>query len=361
MSKPRTTRTVGIDRLRDLMQRLLVAAGSSEENARVSADQFLEADLRGIPTQGLDHMPSNLERLRAGKIKGHARPRVVKDGPCFALIDGGDGPGQPAGLMAADLVAEKAKATGSAVVGITHSADIFMIAYYGERIARAGCAGIVASDAMPQVRPYGGLEGLLGTNPYVMAVPTAGEHPIVLDIATSAISASHVRVAAYHDEEVPTADGRDAEGNPTVKASEVKTLGPLAGYKGFGLGLCVALVSAPLIGSAVGRAHAEWFDADGAPTSKGHFFLAIDPGAFGNPEVFRNAVSEYVAEIKATRRAPGVDELLVPGERAFRERARNLERGAVDIFDEAWIRIAKIADELGVSMPDGGADSGSEP
>ena len=283
MIKPRTKRTVSVDALRSLMHRLLVAAGSSDENAKISADQFLEADLRGIPTQGLDHMPSNIERLRAGKVKGDARPRVVKEGPSFALIDGGHGPGQPAGVMAADVAVEKAKASGSAVVGVTRSADIFMIGYYGERIARAGCAGIVASDAMPQVRPYGGLEGLLGTNPFAIAVPTAGEHPVVLDIATSAISASHVRVAAYHGEDVPTADGRDAQGDPTVKAAEVKTLGPLAGYKGFGLGLCVALISAPLTGSAVGRAHRDWFGANGVPTTKGHFFLAIDPGRSETP------------------------------------------------------------------------------
>ena len=352
MIKPRTKRAVSVDALRDLMHRLLVAAGSSDENAKISADQFLEADLRGIPTQGLDHMPSNIERLRAGKVKGDARPRVVKEGPSFALIDGGHGPGQPAGVMAADVAVEKAKASGSAMVGITRSADIFMIGYYGERIARAGCAGIVASDAMPQVRPYGGLEGLLGTNPFAIAVPTAGEHPVVLDIATSAISASHVRVAAYHGEDVPTADGRDAQGDPTVKAAEVKTLGPLAGYKGFGLGLCVALISAPLTGSAVGRAHRDWFGANGVPTTKGHFFLAIDPEAFGDAEVFRDAVSEYIAEVKATRRAPGVDEILVPGERAFRERARNLERGEIEIFDEAWERIEKLAGELGVRMPD---------
>ena len=62
-------------------------------------------------------------------------------------------------------------------------------------------------------------------------------------------------------------------------------------------------------------------------------------------------MSEYIAEVKATRRAPGVDEILVPGERAFRERARNLERGEIEIFDEAWERIEKLAGELGVRMP----------
>ena len=49
----RTTRTVEIDVLRDLMERLLKAAGCSADNAATSATVFLEADLRGIGLQGL--------------------------------------------------------------------------------------------------------------------------------------------------------------------------------------------------------------------------------------------------------------------------------------------------------------------
>lgn len=351
MIRPRTTRTVGVDALRDLMHRLLVAAGASDENAKIAADQFLEADLRGIPTKGLDHMSSNLERIRAGKIKGDARPRVVREGPSFALIDGGDGPGQPAGVMAADLAAEKAKASGSAVVGITRSADIFMIGYYGERIARAGCAGIVASDATPQVRPYGSLEGLLGTNPFVIAVPTAGEHPVVLDIATSAISASHVRVAAYHGEDVPAADGRDAEGNPTVKASEVKTLGSLAGYKGFGLGLCGALLAGPLIGGLLGEKLEQALEnPTGHERTRGHLFIAVEPSVFVEPAQFRKAVSAYLHDIGTSEKAPGFEEILIPGERGLRQRDESLEQGAL-IYESVWENTARLAREYGVSMP----------
>ena len=357
MVKARRTHTVTIDALRDLMQRLLVAAGADDENAKISAEQFLEADLRGIPTQGLDHMYTMIERLCAGKIKGDARPRVIKEGACFALIHGGDGPGPVAANMAADLAAKKAKETGAAAVGVTHSADVFMLGYYGERIARAGCAGIVASDAMPNVRPYGGLEARLGTNPFVIAVPTAGENPVVHDIATTQLSTSHVRVASYYDEDVPANVGVDADGKPVVKASEVKILGPVGGHKGFGLGFCVALIAAPLTGSSVGSAHRSggvqhnWFNAEGSPNSKGHFFLAIDPAAFGDVDEFQNAVSDYIREIKATRTAPGVDEIRVPWERAFRQRARCVERGQVEIFDEVWKRISVQARDLGVEMP----------
>lgn len=135
-----------------------------------------------------------------------------------------------------------------------------------------------------------------------------------------------------------------------MKASEVKTLGPLAGYKGFGLGLCVALVSAPLMGAAVGRAHRDWFDADGVPTPKGHFFLAVDPGAFGDVAVFRDAVSAYLHDIGTSEKAPGFEEILIPGERGLRQRDESLEQGAL-IYESVWANTARLAREYGVSMP----------
>ena len=354
MVRARTTRTVAIDVLRDLMHRLLVAAGADEENARIATDAFLEADMRGVGLQGFDHMPTMIEGLRTGRIKGDARPRVVKDGPSFALIDGDEGPGQSAGLMAVDVVVEKAKETGSAAVAMTNSADLYMLGYYGERIAHAGCVAIVAHDSVPLVRPYGGIERVLGTNPYVLAAPTGGEHPIVLDFATSALSASRVRHAAYHEEEVPKADGVGLDGAPAVEASAVAkgAIGPLGGHKGFGLAFCVALIAGPLTGSATGKALNAWAsDSRGSPIRKGHVFVAIDPSVFGRMDVFRKAVSDYVEEVKATPKASAVEEILMPGERAFRERARSLERGQVVLYDAVWERMSTVARELGVEIP----------
>ena len=44
---------------------------------------------------------------------------------------------------------------------------------------------------------------------------------------------------------------------------------------------------------------------------------AIDPAAFGEPEEFRQSVSAYINEVKSSRKAPGIDEILMPGERSF--------------------------------------------
>jgi LDH2 family malate/lactate/ureidoglycolate dehydrogenase len=40
-------------------------------------------------------------------------------------------------------------------------------------------------------------------------------------------------------------------------------------------------------------------------------------------------MAELVSKIKATPRQPGVDEIRIPSERAYRERAQRLEEGIV--------------------------------
>ena len=46
-------------------------------------------------------------------------------------------------------------------------------------------------------------------------------------------------------------------------------------------------------------------------------------------EEFKRDLTAMLARVKATPRQPGVDEIRLPSERAFRERARNLREGIV--------------------------------
>ncbi len=351
--KERPTRIVDVEVLRDLMERLLIAAGCGPEVADVAANAFLEADLRGIGLQGLDHIPTTIRGLRNGRIKRDSKPQIIKEGPAYALVDGNNGVGQVAAVFAADLAVRKAGKAGCCAVGVVNSSDIFMVGYYVERIARAGLIGFVFSDAPPLVHPFGGVERVLGTNPLAIAIPTA-DQPIVFDMATSAMSASRIRQAAYHGETVPEGIGLGSDGRETQDAAEIRkgAIGPLAGHKGFGLGLCVGLLSGPLVGASVGKNLAQWLeDAPGAAGSKGHFFVAVDPAAFGDTMAFRRVASAYVTEIKTSRKAPGVTEIRIPGERSLAQRERSLRDG-VAIYEVVWERTAELAKDLGVQMPD---------
>lgn len=341
-------RAVPVEALRRYMRAMLTAAGCDEDNAGIAAEGFLAADLRGVGLQGLDHMPTLLDALRDGRVHGRARPRVVGESPGTVLIDGGRGPGQAAAMLAVDCAVERARETGCCAAAVTNSFDLFMLGHYTERIALAGLAGLGFSDAPPMVRPHGGTERRLGTNPVSIAIPT-GDDPLVLDLSTSALSASRVRQARYHGEMVPEAEGVDAAGRPSTDPAAVRegAIGPFAGHKGFGLGLCVALLAGPLTGSDTGRA----LLARGT-ARKGHLFLAIDPARFGDPDAFRAAASAYLAEVKACAPVDTTQAIRVPGERAAATRRRALESGRVAVYESVWTRMAEVAGSLGVEVPE---------
>jgi len=351
--------TVAAGDLEALARDLAIAAGASHENAKAIAAVYLYADLSGVGLQGIDYMPYLLDQLLDVRIKGDAEPQIVRETPATALVDGGLGPGQTAAIFAADLAIEKAKAVGTASVGVTNSGDIFMLGFYVNRIAEAGLIGMAFTAGPPLVHPHGGVERMLSTNPIAMAFPT-GDVPLLLDMATSALSRSRIRQAAYHGEPIPEGVGLNAKGAPTTDAGELYhggILAPLAGHKGFGLALCVAMLAGPLTGSAIGPA-LSWMDDGGDPVGMGHFFIAIDPEAFGPPGAFAEQASAYLAQIKSSMRAPGVEEIRIPGERSALARAARRETG-ITILSATWEIITRRAKDLNVALPPATAKPGT--
>ena len=348
-------RTVKIDVLRDVMERLLAALGCDRENAKIVADIFVESDLRGNPIQGLHHFHHGMVRgLKSGKYNGKAHPTIAKESRAYALVDGHRGPGQTASVFAADIVIKKARSEGIAMAGIVESADLYMVGFYVERIARAGLVGLLFSDAVPFVHPYGGMERMVGTNPIGIGVPTDGKDPIMLDFATSAWLTSHVREAAAHGFEIPPGMAIGPDGRPTTDSKKAMegSVGPLGGAKGFGLGMCVAFLSGCLLGADVGQKQMPVVDpTTDKSCNKGHLFIAIDPAAFGDPQAFKRSVGAYIKEVKDSRKAPGFAEILMPGERSFRAREKNLKAGTVPIRELVWERTVKLGRELNVPVP----------
>jgi LDH2 family malate/lactate/ureidoglycolate dehydrogenase len=350
----RTKKAIGVAALRDYIERTLRAVGCSPATVAVAAEIFLEADMRGVSFQGIDHIHTMIRGIQNGHIDPAGEPVVITEAPAYALIDGHRGPGQPAGVLAADLAIAKARKAGTCCVGIVNSSDIFMVGYYAERIAKAGLVGFVFTGAPPSVHPYGGIERILGTNPFAIAFPTNGPHPVVIDMATSAVSNSFLRQAAYYDEPIPDSSGVDRHGKPARTARDIRqggAIAPLAGHKGFALSLAVALLAGPLVGAQVGKANMGWRSDDkGAQGVVGHFLLAIDPGCFGDPQIFRATTSAYLNEITTSQMADGAAEIRIPGSRSFERRQRSLRDG-VYIDDAIWDNFAALAAGLGVAVP----------
>jgi LDH2 family malate/lactate/ureidoglycolate dehydrogenase len=111
---------------------------------------------------------------------------------------------------------------------------------------------------------------------------------------------------------------------------------PAGGYKGYALSLLNLFLGAlAMTGIAPGE------------RIFGIFFLAIDIGAFQPLEEFQARTAAYVEQLKQVPTQEGVDEILLPGERAARSAARRRSEG-VPVADDVWASLAKAAAEWGV-------------
>jgi LDH2 family malate/lactate/ureidoglycolate dehydrogenase len=173
--------------------------------------------------------------------------------------------------------------------------------------------------------------------------------PIVIDVSTGTVAFGKLRMAANQGEEVPEGWLIDGDGRSTTdpntffaqpQQSALLPLGGLqTGYKGFALGLLVDVLAGALggagcsTGSEIGR------------EGNGIFLLVVDPSHFGTTEAFNSAVAGLVSGIKNCRRAPDVDEITIPGERAARERDSR-ERNGIPIDEPTRLRLRQILSEL---------------
>ena len=330
---------------RTLLRRL----GASEEEANATAEVLTEGDLRGFASHGLLRLPYILRALRRGTIIPKASIRVARETHATALVDGGHGLGHPVAKRAMGVAIEKAKRYGVGIVGVYNSNHFGIAGYYAEMALREGLIGIVTTTTDALVHPWGGVEPMLGTN--ALAVGISGDPPILLDMATSVAARGKLVEAMKEGKPIPEDWAIDREGRPTTdpKKGLEGALSPFGGVKGYGLALVLELLAGPLVGAATGKEVVGTLEPIESFCTKGDLMIAIDPAAFGSVEEFRMRVQKFVYQLKASRKAPGVEEILVPGEPEFRTRERRLREG-IPIADEVWAELEQIGKELGVNI-----------
>lgn len=335
---------------KSIIRNLLLKLGAGQEEAEITADVLAEGDLRGFASHGLLRLPYIIRGIRRGKIIPKAEIKVVKETPAVALIDGGHGLGHYVAVCAMKLAIEKAKKQGIGAVGVYNSNHFGIAGYYAEMATRESLIGLVTTTTDPLVHPWGGVEPLLGTNALAVGIP-AYPYPILLDMAMSVAARGKLVEAMKKSETIPEGWAIDSEGRPTTdpKKGLEGALSPFGGVKGYGLALILELLAGPLVGAEAGRKVQGTLEPVDKFCTKGDFMIAIDPAAFVKLEEFKTKVNDFVTELKTSRKAPGVQEILVPGEPEFRTREKRLRDG-IPIADEVWAEIKEIAEELGVSV-----------
>jgi LDH2 family malate/lactate/ureidoglycolate dehydrogenase len=303
---------------RAVAMRALDRCGYDEAGATIITDQLVDNALCGYPFASLARILTIAEEARNRQAR--SEPAIVRETPSSALVDGGNTIGYIAAFRGAEIAARKAKETGIAVVGVYNSFYSGRNAWYVETIVKHDLVAIHTCSASPHVLPPGSRAPLLGTNPVSIGFPSTNG-PVVWDIGTASVMWGDVQLMARLGHELPEGTGFDRDGNPTRDAAKALEGGvaPWGGHKGYGLSFCIQALGL-IAGAALGR---------GAVNDYGFLFIAIDPDLTQPDNAFQRQMTELVETIKALPKQDGVDEIRIPSERAFQERARRRVEGIV--------------------------------
>ena len=337
------------DELISFAERLLSSGGFPGGDAGLVAKLLVKADLRGYPGHGVVRVAPYVAWIKDGTINVRERPKVERESKISAVIEGNHYIGQVAAHMAINLAVKKAKEHGAGIVCLRHAGHTGRLADYMEMATDAGLIGMGAvSVGSGTTTLYGGMERTTGTNPMAFGIPARNGGHIILDFATAAMSMGEIQKRAAKKQPIPDSTILDGYGNPTndFKSFHGPPRGvflPFGGYKGSGVALITEILGGIFTGNGPGR---NWWNKGGHAVN-GVFLQAIAVEEFQPLDDFFEKVDEFVSFVKSTRPAPGFNAIVLPGEHARANEARQIKDG-VEIDEGTWEQLKALADELGI-------------
>jgi LDH2 family malate/lactate/ureidoglycolate dehydrogenase len=347
--------TMTATELSNVSEKLLRAAGATDEEARIVTKLLVKANLAGVDSHGVfQNLILYLDGLETGVIKSGAEFEIAKETRCTALVNGNWGFGQVICMKAMNLAIEKARQNGVSAVGIFNCNHIGRLADYTQMAIENDMIGIVTANGdWLCVAPYGGKKMVFSTNPISCGIPAAEERPIVVDFATSVTAEGKIRAALLRGEKLPPGWIADSEGRPSTDPADlyepplppeqVKLAGtilPAGGYKGYGLALVVEALAGALTGTG----------CDGEikiGLTNGVFIIVLKIDQFASLEEFYRRVDRLIRTIKASPKAPGFSEILIPGEPEIRSEEERSEAG-IPVPEAAWRSLAAYCAKYGL-------------
>ncbi len=326
---------------------LLRAMGLPDEEAQIFGDALVFSELRFHPGhgQGVKKLRRYGSRFAEGLVDPAAPWEIVKESPALALVDAHNGIGTVAATRAMRLAIEKAKVCGIGQVVVRDSTHFGSSAVHACLGPEAGCIGIALTNAGPEMAPWGGREGVVGTNPWGIAVPTGLGFPAVLDIALTTAGKGMMTWHAKEGRAIPldwalTPEGEETDDPNAAMAGALLGIGQ---YKGYGLAFMTDVLTGVLGGGGYGLKPY----ADQARWDVSHTLIAIDVEWFMPLDDFRRRMDDFARMCKSSALRPGFTEILIPGEQEARRVARKSEAG-VPLENIVLDDLLALGAELGV-------------
>ncbi|MCB0046539.1 MAG: Ldh family oxidoreductase [Caldilineaceae bacterium] len=344
---------VAIEPLHDLTRELLRTSGLTAEDADIIADALVTSELRNLQGQGqgVRRVKAYLERIDQQLLDPTAPFEVIKESPALTFADAHNGPGTVVAVKAMRRAVEKAGVCGIGATLMRHSTHFGSASYSASQALAAGCIGVSMTNAGPEMAPWGGIDPVLGTNPWAVAIPTGDgpdDMPIILDMAITMAGKGMMRWLMRDGQKMPLswAITRDGRFTDDPAAAMDGTLLPMGEYKGYGLSLITDVITGVLGGGGFGTLPY----ANPAHQDVSHQFIAYAIDWFMPRAEFYARLQEFITMIKQSATRPDVAEILLPGELEWR-RMQEKRASGVPLDPEIFFELRDLAQARDVAWP----------
>ena len=346
---------------------ILIASGSSEQEADTVASNLVMANLSGHDSHGVGMLPRYVNAVLEGGLKPNTSVKTVLDLGHMLTLDGQRGYGQVIGELAMQMGIDRAKQHGSCIMTLSNAHHLGRIGHWAEMATNAGLVSLhfVNVMARPSVAPWGGADGRFGTNPCCIGIPLAGKEPFLLDFATSRVAQGKMRVAYNEGHTVAPGLLIDETGTPTVnpgvvvvpqnKSGTTASGGGLFGalltfgeHKGYGMAVACELLGGALTGGGT------WHETANSPRGQqqavlnGMLTVLIDPAKLGTQASFESEAQAFVDWLQQAPPAQGFESVQIAGDPERRARVQRAKDGIL-IDDQTWADIVAAGVKVGIN------------
>jgi len=275
------------------------------EGKEIIADHFVEAELRGHSSHGVQRLLPLVKGVELGTIRKRLNYEVLKSKGDSLWIDAKSS----IGIALWNKLVERDFHDPVSLTAVKNASHIGFLGYYTEKLAKRGYVGIMFGNAEPAVVLPGTSRKVLSTTPISISIPP----DIVLDMALSATARGKIIEAERKGEKIPLGLAVDEEGKPTEDPEKALKGGllPMGGNKGFYLMLVLESLISFLTGSALGPDVKGVLNTENPP-NKGEVLIVISPSFFAS----------YKEEIEKVKK-----EVMYPGQHGSKIREERLREG----------------------------------
>ena len=330
------------EEMKEKLQSILVKNGFDEKRAEESAKNFADSSLDGVYSHGYQRFPRVIDYIQKGYIDVNAVPEKITGFGAVERWDGHLGMGNLNAKMAMQRAVELAAQLGIGMVAMSNTNHWMRGGAYGWQAAEAGCIGICWTNTCPNMPAWGAIDGRIGTNPFVLAVPDQNGEHVVVDTAMAQYSYGKLSVCRQNGEKLPYPGGYDEEGSLTCDPAAIektRRVVPIGYWKGSGLSIVLDLIGGILtLGRTVTKVGQECESEYGLT----QVFIAIRPEVLNqDPDKAQEILNETLKDIQASIPEKEGHTVRYPGQGTLIRRRENLKNG-IPVNEEIWKKICEL-------------------